>query len=163
MSASEAEFSLLAQHLRNEAPAHAEPPADLWQRIENAHALRLLRRRRRRYAGGAVVAALVCAMTFMDLHLHQQASIASEDIDWQARAQALELQLHALDRSREATIASTDASEVESELAQVDYRLQTAYEHREYTNELMPLWKRRSELLNTLIAARTHRLTLTHI
>ena len=50
-----------------------------------------------------------------------------------------------------------------SELAEIDRRLQAAYEHRTYADQLVPLWKRRSELLDALIAARKERLTLTRI
>ena len=159
---SHAEFPLLAQQLHAAALAPAEPPADLWTRIEQAHAQRVVRRTRWRYAGGALTVALLCALIGAGGHWYPRAPAGDETIDWQARAQALELQLAALDRTpTSATIA--DAGDVEADLARVDRLLQTAYEHDAYTNELVPLWKRRSELLNTLLVARKQGLALARI
>ena len=157
------EFPQLAQQLHAAALVPAEPPVDLWARIEQAHAQRVVRRARWRYAGGALTVALICTLIGAGGHWYPRASAAGDEtIDWQARAQALELQLAALDRTpTSATVA--DAGDVEADLARVDRLLQTAYEHDAYTNELVPLWKRRSELLNTLIVARKQGLALTRI
>ncbi len=156
------EFPLLAQHLQAAALAQPEPPADLWARIAQAHAQRRARRARLRYAGGALTAGLLCALAVAGMRWHGGPTHGDENVDWQARAQALELQLAALDRAQTAATMA-DAGDVEAELAQVDRLLQTAYDHASYTNELVPLWKRRSELLNTLIVARKQGLALTRI
>lgn len=150
------EFQALASYLQTAALVQAEPSADLWQRIARAH-VRRVRRARLRYAGGAATVALICALIIAGSRWH-----ADEAIDWQARAQALELQLAALDRSPGAASA-VGTGGVEGELAQIDRRLQTEYEQARYTNKLVPLWKRRSELLDTLIVARKRGLALTRI
>lgn len=155
-------FPLLAQHLQAAALAQPEPPADLWARIEQSHARRGAQRARLRYAGGALATGLLCALAVAGMRWHGGAAHGDENVDWQARAQALELQLAALDRAQTAATVA-DAGDVEAELAQVDRRLQTAYDHPVYTNEIVPLWKRRSELLNTLIVARKQGLALTRI
>lgn len=156
-----------ASILRRVAEVRTEPPADLWSRIEMAHAKRTSRRRLRRLAGGSVLcAALIGFISFSSLHLPSSAPGPRTDVDWQARAQALELQLQALENSRglsAATLAANDADPATVELEDIDHRLQAAYEHGLYTNELVPLWKRRSELLDTLITARKQGLKLTRI
>src|SRR5579883_1598297 len=139
--------------------AEAEPmlPANLWSRIEAAHATRTRRRRLRRLvAGGVLGAALIGVVSLADLRSSLSSPDRGADIDWQARAQALELQLQALEHNRAGAAAarvSYDATPAASELAEVDRLLQAAYEHGKYTNQLDPLWKRRSELLDALIAA----------
>ena len=153
--------------LRTITNMESEPPVDLWSRIEAAHGTRVRRRRLRRFlAGGMFSAALVGAVALGGLRVASQMPNGSASIDWQARAQALELQLQALERDHGAvgrTVARYDAGPAATELADIDRRLQAAYEHGKYTNELVPLWKRRSELLDTLIAARREGLTLTSI
>ncbi|MGH8123735.1 MAG: hypothetical protein ACREPT_13295 [Rudaea sp.] len=153
------QFPLLAQHLQAAALAEPEPSADLWTRIAQAHARRRAQRIRARYISGALAAALLCALAILATRWHGGTAHGDENIDWQARAQALELQLAALDRTQ----TTADAGDVEGELAHVDRLLQAAYDHPVYTNELIPLWKRRSELLNTLIVARKQGLALTRI
>ncbi|MBS0583282.1 MAG: hypothetical protein JSS42_09295 [Proteobacteria bacterium] len=145
------------------ADAQPEPPADLWARIEAAHGARSRRRRLHRFAAaGTLCVALVGAFALRSPRLPS----AAPEIDWQARAQALELQLLAIEhdqRAPAATAVAFDAGPATSELAEIDRRLQAAYEHRTYADQLVPLWKRRSELLDALIAARKERLTLTRI
>ena len=149
--------------LHGVADAQPEPPIDLWARIEAAHGARRRRRRLRRFAaGGTFCIALVGAFALRS----PQPPLATPDVDWQARAQALELQLLAIEhgqRAPAATAAAFDADPATSELAEIDRRLQAAYEHKTYASQLVPLWKRRSELLDALIAARKERLTLTRI
>src|SRR5580765_6591508 len=110
--------------------AQPEPPADLWTRIEAAHGMRSRRRRLRRLAaGGMFCAALAGAVALHSLH----APSAAPEIDWQARAQALELQLLALEHENRvpvATAANFNADPATSELAEIDRRLQTAYERK---------------------------------
>jgi len=143
--------------------AQPQPPADLWTRIEAAHGVRSQRRRLRRLAvGGMFCVALVSAVALHRLH----APSAAPEIDWQARAQALELQLLALEHENRVpvtTSANFDADPATGELAEIDRRLQVAYEHNNPVGQLVPLWKRRSELLDALIAARREGLTLTRI
>lgn len=153
--------------LRRLADAHPEPSADLWTRIEAAHATRTRRRRLHRLvAGGAAGAVLFASVALVGVHSLSKAPNRGAEIDWQARAQALEVQLQALRQGRDASaaIAATNASDPATvELEEVDHRLQAAYEHGAYSNELVPLWKRRSELLDTLITARKEGLKLTRI
>ena len=76
------------------------------------------------------------------------------------------MQLQALQQTGSTPVAMTvaDTSDPAAiELEDIDYRLQAAYEHGVYSNELVPLWKRRSELLATLITARKEGLKLTRI
>jgi hypothetical protein len=158
------ETASILQHMTDAQP---EPPADLWQRIEAAHGRRVRRRRRQRFtAGGAFAVALVAAFLWRDELPISVAPQHGTEVDWQARAQALELQLLAIERENggpAATAAAFDADPATSELAEIDRRLQAAYERKTYTNQLAPLWKRRSELLDALIAARKEGLTLTRI
>ena len=153
--------------LRSIADARPEPSADLWTRIEAAHTTRVRRRRLYRLvAGGAFSVAVIASVALVGLHSPAGSLNRSTDIDWQARAQALELQLQALQQTGSTPVAMTvaDTSDPAAiELEDIDYRLQAAYEHGVYSNELVPLWKRRSELLATLITARKEGLKLTRI
>jgi len=150
----------ILQHIGDAQP---QPPTDLWTRIEAAHGVRSRRRRLRRLAaGGMFCVALAGAVALRSLH----APSATPEIDWQARAQALELQLLAMQHENHvavATAANFDADPATGELAEIDRRLQAAYEHQNPVSQLVPLWKRRSELLDALIAARREGLTLTRI
>jgi hypothetical protein len=157
----------VASILSDIASTRAEPPADLWARIGKAHVTRVRRRRLRRIAiGGVLGVALVGAIVVTEPLLPKNV-VNKNGTDWQARAQALELQLHTLESGSGKTATSADVAyrgdPAESELADIDGRLQTAYEHGGNNNELLPLWKRRSELLDTLIKARREGLTLTSI
>ena len=156
-----------ASILQRIADAQPEPPADLWQRIEAAQGRRVRRRRQQRFAAcGMLGVALVGAFLLRGTFPSSAAPERGAEIDWQARAQALELQLLAVERENGAPVAATvafDADPATSELAEIDRRLQSAYERKMYTNQLAPLWKRRSELLDALIAARKEGLTLTRI
>jgi len=144
--------------LRNELLVDAAPPSDLWTRIESTHRARVSRKHRRRL-GGAVLA---CAMgSVLTLGFFQVRPAPQEVVNWQARAEALELQLHALQRDSQVTAGSS--SELESELGDIDRTLQTAYEGGAPSDQLTTLWKRRSELLDTLIVARKQNLLLTRI
>jgi hypothetical protein len=81
-------------------------------------------------------------------------------IDWHARAQALELQLDALPLP----VSADPATHLtESELARVDRHLQSAYDRGAQASEISPLWRRRSELLNVLLAVRRQKILSTRI
>jgi hypothetical protein len=137
----------------------AQASKALWSRISVAHTRRVSRRRWQRLGIGATLAvAIVSAMLIYPRHaLHE-----TERVDWQARAQALELQLAML-QSEHAAVASAGADDVTFELDAVDQRLRSAYEKGPPTEDVSPLWQRRSELLDTLLAARKQGLALTHI
>lgn len=149
-------FSLQRQSLPD-----VDPPADLWSRIERAHGRRTSLRRRRRLAGIALLAVAACATTVGYWQLHARTSVAPEAVDWQARAEALELQLYAMQRDNQ--FGNAGSHGLETELGEIDQSLQTAYESGAPANVLVPLWKRRSELLDTLIVARKQNLILTRI
>jgi len=155
MPAQELNFYALAQHLAT-APM-SEPAPDLWSRIERAHLSRRQRRHRLRFVGASLALVAGLAVFLAASRLPEGAST-----DWQARAQALEMQLHA----RTVPIADTEnplSLDTESELAQVDGALQTAYDRGATKGELVPLWKQRSELLSALLAARRQSLSVTRI
>jgi len=131
----------------------AHVSADLWPRIAAAHLARQQRRRAQRWAGGALAAAALLALAIIG-----PAWFATPPaIDWQARAQALELQLNAL-------AARGDANgTVDAELVRIDASLQAAYDRGAPANEVIPLWKQRSDLLGALLSARQQQVRLTRI
>jgi hypothetical protein len=155
MSTQELNFHALAQRLA--AAPMSEPGADLWLRIEQAHQSRRQRRRRRRFAGAGIAVIVGLVVFVAASRLPETAST-----DWQARAQALEVQLHARALSADGR-DSPLALDTESELARVDGALQAAYDHGAAKGELVPLWKQRSELLSALLAARRQSLSVTRI
>lgn len=150
----EHELSLheIVQRLPGAEPAHVS--ADLWPRIAAAHLARRRRRRVLRLAGaGLAAAALFAVMLSAPTWLAKPAT----PVDWQARAQALEIQLNAL-------AARGDANGfVDAELVRIDAALQAAYDRGAPVNEVTPLWKQRSDLLGALLAARQRQVTLTRI
>lgn len=167
MNPTDSDISATPAILHAIADMQLQPPGDLWARIQAAHATRVRRRRLHRLAAGGILgAALIGAVALGGLRSPSISPNHAADIDWQARAQALELQLQELEHVRGvpvAAVAAHDADPATAELADVDRRLQTAYEHGRYGKELVPLWKRRSELLDALIVARKEGLTLTSI
>ena len=128
---------------------------DLWPRIAAAHlARRRTRRIRNTAVSGIVLTLFISAAVFFGLPSPHEAPA----VDWQARAQALEIQLN------EATQTGTaSTSDAEVELARVDRALQAAYDRGARKNELLPLWKQRSDLLSVLLAVRQQQLALTRI
>ena len=142
----------IVQRLPHAETAHVG--ADLWPRIAAAHLQRQRRRRVRRLAGGGLAAAAVFALA-LAVPAWLMKPVAA--VDWQARAQALEIQLNAL-------AAHGDYSgAVDGELARIDAALQSAYDRGAAKNELVPLWKQRSDLLGALLSARRQQVTLTRI
>ena len=126
----------------------------IWTRIAGEH-LRRRRRRRLRLAGSAV--ALVTCLTSAGFLVSWHAS--KGQVDWQARAQALELQLDAMGSDTHGLLPRSSEADLRFSLARVDRALQSAYDRRAPKSELSALWKRRSELLNTLLVARRGHLT----
>lgn len=128
--------------------------ADLWPRIAAAHLARQRRRRAQRWTAVAFAAAAAfAAVVVVPPWLAKPAAA----VDWQARAQALEMQLNALS-------APSDAGDiVDTELARIDDALQAAYDRGAAANELAPLWKQRSDLLSALLSARQQQVRLTRI
>ena len=150
---SELKFSDLADTTAE--PAMLPPSADLWQRIATAHVARKRRRAVRRVAGVGSAAVLVVAMiTAGVIKLREPPAV-----DWQARAQALEMQLNEALAQRDVPLSA----DTEEELERVDLALQSAYDRGANKTELVPLWKQRSELLSLLLAARQQQLALTRI
>jgi hypothetical protein len=129
---------------------------DLWPRIAATHLARRRKRRFRRIAGAGLAAAFVI-VTVVGFH---RAAVEPSSVDWEARAEALEIQLN------QAAALSQDmrvAADTEGELARVDRALQAAYDRGAGKSELVPLWKQRSELLSVLLTVHQQQLAITRI
>jgi hypothetical protein len=150
----EQELSLheIVQRLPHAETAHVG--ADLWPRIAAAHLQRQRRRRVQRFAGFGLAAAAVLTVA---LAVPAWLMKSAPAVDWQARAQALEVQLNTL------AARSDNNGVVDTELARIDAALQSAYDRGAATNELVPLWKQRSDLLGAMLTARQQQVTLTRI
>lgn len=155
MSTQELNFHAIVQRLS--AEPESEPAADLWSRIAHAHLSRRQRWRRQRFAGAGF--AVLAGVAVVLIAARAPSTGAT---DWQARAQALEIQLHARATSGDGTDNAL-ALDAESELVRLDGALQAAYDHGARKSELVPLWKQRSELLSALLAARQQTLAVTRI
>lgn len=157
MGTEELTFRDIAAHLPT--PPTFVPSADLWPRIAAAHSARRQRRRLQRVGAGVAIV-LIAAVAIL-LPMAAQKNAAS--IDWQARAQALEIELNALTKLHMNGESSAVAFDAEAELSNVDGALQSAYDRGAQKEELAQLWKKRSELLGVLLAAHQQQLTLTRI
>ena len=163
MSEPELSFHELTQRLRlGELPV-GEPSPDLWQRIAARHAGRVRRTRVRRLVIGSSLAAVALVAALVVPGWLATTTTAERDVDWQARAQALELQLRALPGNGDVRADNSGALEAQSEIARLDDALQTAYDTGAERNHLELLWKRRSELLGTLISARQRHVEISRI
>jgi hypothetical protein len=85
---------------------------------------------------------------------------SGEDVDWQARAQALELRVRELERGQ---APGTAAPEAQVALVRLDAALQAAYDAGAERAELNALWRRRSELLAALMHAHQDNVHITRI
>jgi len=162
MSEPELSFHELAQRLRLRELPVGEPSPDLWQRIAVTHAGRMRRARMRRAIIGSSLAAMILVAALV-APTWLAPSATQREVDWQARAQALELQLRALRVSADAHADSDGALETQSEIARVDDALQTAYDTGAEKDQLELLWKRRSELLGALISVRQRHVEISRI
>jgi hypothetical protein len=156
-------FHQFARRMRvGELPV-LEPSADLWQKIAGAQQQRMRRARSRRmvlWCGGSVVLLAALIVGAHDWYGRTQSSM---DVDWQARAQALELQLRALDAGASARAGTPTAVDAQNELALVDVALQSAYDEGAEQQRVRALWKRRSELLSALVNARRQNMEISRI
>lgn len=150
-------FVALSQRLRLRELSIAEPSADLWARIVARQEQRLRGARIRR-VGLSVGAATLAAAAALAAGVAWRHAATPATIDWQARAQALELELRAADGARHRL--SPDAL---SELARVDAALQAAYDDGGAAARVTPLWRRRSELLSALLQARESNVEISRI
>jgi hypothetical protein len=153
MSEPELSFQELTQRLRLRELPVSEPSSNLWQRIAETHNGRRRRARLQRLMLGSGLAAMALAAVLVAPKWLTPAAVESE-VDWQARAQALELQLHALQAAAGARQENAGALDTQSELARIDDALQAAYDTGAERDQLALLWKRRSELLGMLISVR---------
>ena len=153
MAQPELTYSTLAQRVRLDELPLAEPSPQLWPRIAAARQLVVRRRRVRTLASVGALALLVLLATPAWL------SRSREAVDWQARAQALELQLRTLAPAS----GAADVGAMQVEIANLDRALQTAYDEGGDENQLSPLWKKRSELLDALLEARRRHLLINRI
>jgi len=150
-------FREIAAHLPT-GPSFV-PTADLWPRIAAAHERRRRRRRASRIGAGFACAVALVAVAALSWSSRQVAP----PLDWQARAQALEIELKSLGAPRAAGVDRIPPSDAAAELSDVDGALQAAYDRGATKDELARLWKKRSELLSALVVARQQQLTLTRI
>jgi hypothetical protein len=162
MSEPELSFHQLTQRLRLRELPVGEPSPDLWQRIADTHVGRVRRTRMRRGIIGSSLAALILVAVIVAPRWLEPSAMERE-VDWQARAQALELQLRALRDSTGAHADNAGALETQSEIARVDDALQAAYDTGAERNKLELLWKRRSELLGALISVRQRHVEISRI
>jgi hypothetical protein len=156
-------FHQFARRMRLDELQLLEPSADLWQKIAGAQQLRMRRARLRRmvlWCGSSVVL-LAALIVGADGWFGRTPS--SVDVDWQARAQALELQLRALDADASARAGNPIAADAQSELALVDVALQSAYDEGAEQQRVRALWKRRSELLSALVNSRRQNMEISRI
>lgn len=127
-----------------------DPPAWLDARVEATLARPVQRRGRwllpLATAAGAALAAL--------LAWRAPAPDAAVDAAWIARSRGLESELA---RVRMASDAPGNALALEAELARIDRALQAAYDRGAAAQELAPLWQRRTDTLDSLVAAYRHR------
>jgi hypothetical protein len=141
-----------------------DPAPDLWQRIAAAHQQRVRRAQvRRRVAFAGRAAAAVTLLVATGMWFGGQRSAPRDTVDWQARAQALELQLRALSASRPGGAAALLVATTQNELVLVDAALQAAYDNGGDRERTDSLWKRRSELLGALLQARTNNVEISRI
>lgn len=121
-----------------------EPDPALWSRIQSSRSQLLVRRRQRNrwVAASLAAAALLCVAVVSSLQfgLPQSEGVAV----WQGRSQVLEQEWLAMSRS-------TPDPRARAELRLIDLELQTAYDRGATADELIPLWKLRSEALRELI------------
>jgi len=162
MSEPELSFHELMQRLRLRELPVGEPSPDLWQRIADSHVGRMRRARMRRGIVGSSLAALILLAVLVAPKWLEPAA-TEHAIDWQARAQALELQLRALRDSIGTHADNAGALETQSEIARVDDALQAAYDTGAERDQLEQLWKRRSELLGALISVRQRHVEISRI
>jgi hypothetical protein len=162
MSEPELSFRHLTRRLRLRDLPVGEPSADLWQRIADTHAGRVRRARVRRGIVGSGLAAIVL-IAILVVPGWLEPSATQRGVDWQARAQALELQLRALSDGGGAHAENAGALEAQIEIARVDDALQAAYDTGAQRDQLELLWKRRSELLGALISVRQRHVEISRI
>jgi hypothetical protein len=156
-------FHQFARRMRLDELPVLEPSADLWQKIAGAQQQRRRRAHLRRivlWCGSSVVVLAALIVGADGWFARTQASV---DVDWQARAQALELQLRALNTGASARAANAIAIDAQNELALVDVALQSAYDEGAEQQRVSALWKRRSELLSALVNARRQNLEISRI
>jgi len=163
MSEPELTFHQLAQRLRLDELPLAEPSAELWSRIAAAHRQRARRAHGRRIAAWCAGCGVVLAALLGGTNGWFGAAPSSADVDWQARAQALELQLHALNSAPAPHFDAVIGSDTQNELVLVDAALQAAYDEGAAQEHVNALWKRRSELLDMLVNARRHNMEISRI
>lgn len=128
-----------------------DPPAWLDARVEATLARPVAHRRRwllpLATAAGAALAALLAWRA-------PAPDAAMDDAAWIARSRGLESELA---RVRMASDAPGNALALEAELARIDRALQAAYDRGAAAPELAPLWQRRTDTLDSLVAAYRHR------
>ncbi len=119
-----------------------DPDPRLWARIEELHRRQLHARRVAwRWLSSGIAAALVAVIVLPRGSEQRVDDLAS----WQQRSQALE-------REWLARTHAADDAQLHARLLGIDDRLQAAYDRGAGDAELAPLWKRRIEALDALIA-----------
>lgn len=163
MSEPDLSFHQLAQRLRLDELPLDGPSAELWPRIAAAHRQRVRRARARRVAVWCAGCGFVLAALIGGTNGWFEAVQSSADVDWQARAQALEMQLRVLNSAASPRVDAMAGFEAQDELVLIDAALQAAYDEGAAHERVNALWKRRSELLDTLVNARRHNMEISRI
>jgi len=156
-------FHQFARRMRLDELPMLEPSAELWQKIAGAQQRRMRRARLRRMVLWCGSSFVVLAALIVGADGWFGRTQSSLDVDWQARAQALELQLRALDAGASARAGTPTAVDAQNELALVDVALQSAYDEGAEQQRVRALWKRRSELLSALVNARRQNMEISRI
>lgn len=155
------EISSLRDMIGGASTTNDLPSPDLWSRIAVAHARRMRRRRNVRIVGAGLVSVFgICALLILS-PWHGLTQDATASVDWQARAQALELQLDGLPMPVHSQ--SPSAMRTVSEISRIDNSLQAAYDGGASRDSILPLWKQRSQLLSALLAERLQQPAMTDI
>lgn len=125
-----------------------DPPAWLDARV-HASLARPVAPRRAWLPIAAVAAAIVALATAM-LWRPQLPQDGIDETAWVARSRGLEQELA---RVRPANDVPESAAGLEAELAHIDRALQAAYDRGAGTRELAPLWRQRTDTLDSLVTA----------
>ena len=150
-----AEQELSLKSLRLAGLPEFDPPPQLWERIQAAHAQRL---RQRRLVRWSAAAAMVLAVAGLVSVVAPPAPPARP-----AALLQLERQSQELEQVYAGLAQPFSPLESEVELHAIETALQQAYDRGAAAEELAPLWEQRNAVLSSLIALSADGAQLTRI